>query len=79
MQDTETLFIYTQYSFWIVLGMILYLSGSFFIYIYASHLPDVQVGQYWVFTNIFGILKNIFFMLGIFLGAKQSMKTIVSI
>lgn len=74
MQDTATLFIFTQYSFWIVLGMMLYLSGSFFIYIYASQLPEAQIGRYWIFTNIFGILKNIFFMLGIFLSAKHTLK-----
>lgn len=74
MQDTATLFIYTQYSFWIVLGMMLYLSGSFFIYIYGNQIPDSEVGRYWIFTNIFGILKNTFFMIAILVGARQAEK-----
>jgi hypothetical protein len=65
MQDTRSLFIYSRFSFWIVLAMLLYLAGSFFIYIYASRLATEQVGRYWIFTNVFSILKNIFFTIAI--------------
>jgi uncharacterized Tic20 family protein len=71
MKDTETLFVYSRYTFWIVLGMMLYLAGSFFIYIYASQLPPNQVGKYWIFTNIFSILKNIIFAIAIFINASE--------
>lgn len=71
MKDTETLFVYSRYPFWIVLGMMLYLAGSFFIYIYASQLPPKELGKYWVFTNIFSILKNIFFTIAIILNANE--------
>lgn len=75
MQDTENLFIYTRYPFWIVLGMMLYLSGSFFIYIYTSQLVyDKTVAHYWMFTNIFSILKNIFFTIAILINAYQPHK-----
>lgn len=74
MKDTEILFIYSNYTFWIVIGMMLYLAGSFFIYIYASQLPDDQVAHYWVFTNIFSIIKNIFFTIAIIINSKQPVK-----
>ena len=74
MQDTNNLFIYSRYSFWVVLGMILYLAGSFFIYIYSSQLSQEEVNKYWVFTNIFSILKNIFFTIAIIVNANQSVK-----
>lgn len=75
MQDTANSFIYTRYPFWIVLGMMLYLSGSFFIYIYTSQLVyDKTIAHYWVFINIFSILKNIFFTIAILVNAYQPRK-----
>jgi hypothetical protein len=74
MKDVSTLFIYGRYHFWIVLGMMIYLAGSFFIYIYASQLPEKLVAQYWIFTNIFSIIKNIFFTIAIFVNGSQSTK-----
>lgn len=74
MKDTEILFIYSRYSFWVVLAMMLYLAGSFFIYIYASQLDPKEVGKYWIFTNIFSILKNIFFTIAIVLNANEKAK-----
>lgn len=75
MQDTETVFIYSKYSFWIVVGMMFYLSASSFIYIYISYLPDDKTrAQYWMFTNLFSILKNIFFTIAIIVNASQPHK-----
>jgi hypothetical protein len=74
MQDAENLFVYSRYLFWIVLGMMLYLAGSFFIYIYTSQLPPSQIAHYWIFTNIFSILKNVFFSLGIIVYKSQATK-----
>ena len=71
MKDPENLFVYSRFSFWVVLGMMLYLAGSFFIYIYASRLDSGEVGKYWIFTNIFSILKNIFFTIAILLNANE--------
>lgn len=76
MKDVENLFVYSKFSFWIVLGMMIYLAGSFFIYIYASQLPNNKtIARYWIFTNIFSILKNIFFTIAIIINAKGSEKT----
>ena len=71
MKDPENLFVYSRFSFWVVLGMMLYLAGSFFIYIYASRLDDSEVGKYWIFTNIFSIIKNIFFTIAILLNTGE--------
>lgn len=68
MNNTETLFIYHKYSFWIVLGIMMYLSGSFFIYIFANKRHEAV--EYWYFTNVFSILKNIFFSISIWAHLK---------
>jgi hypothetical protein len=70
MNDTTTLYIYSTFHFWIVLGMVLYLSGSFFIYIFADTLPKTEVNRYWFITNILSIMKNIFFAIAIIVNSK---------
>ncbi|HEX2533784.1 MAG TPA: hypothetical protein VHK69_08615, partial [Chitinophagaceae bacterium] len=57
--DTSTLFIYSKFTFWIVLGIIMYLAGSFFIYIFAAQRPETR--DYWYLTNVFSIFKSILF------------------
>jgi len=68
--DTTTLFIYNIYQFWIVLGIVLYLAGTFFIYIFATSLSLHELEKYWVVTNLFSILRSCLFSLAIFYYAK---------
>ena len=69
MNNTETLFIYSKYEFWIAIGCMLYLAGSFFIYIFANQSQDALT--YWYFTNIFSIIKNIMFSIGVLVCSKS--------
>lgn len=74
MNDTTSLFIYSKPSFWAVLGVMLYLAGSFFIYIFANQISVKELGKYWIITNISSILKNIFFAIAVYVQANQSVK-----
>jgi hypothetical protein len=76
MNDTFTLFIYTKPAFWVILGIVLYLAGSFFVYIFASYLTEDELAKYWVITNIFSILKNIFFCIAIYINAHPSKESL---
>lgn len=70
LMDSSTLFIYSKPIFWIVFGIVLYLAGNFFIYIFAESLKRHEVRQYWYITNIFAIIKNLFFSVAILLHTK---------
>lgn len=74
INDTENLFIYNKPSFWSVLGILLYLAGSFFVYISANSISIQQLQQYWVITNISSFLKNVFFVIAILLTVNQTLK-----
>jgi hypothetical protein len=65
VNDPKNFFIYNDYRFWVVLGFMIYLSGSFFIYLLANQLSRKELEQYWMFTDIFYTLKNVFFSIGI--------------
>lgn len=71
MNDTKTLFIYTQYQFWMIIGFMIYLAGSFFVYIYASQIDHDLLKQYWFVTNIFYVLMNILFVIGILISTRK--------
>lgn len=68
--DTTTLYIYSTFPFWVVIGMVLYLSGSFFIYLFADSLTKLELHKYWIITNVLSIMKNIFFAIGIIVNSK---------
>lgn len=70
--DTSTLFIYNNPAFWIIFGMIIYLAGSFFIYIFANYTTQEVVERYWFVTNIFSVIKNILFCIAIYNNSKPS-------
>lgn len=70
--DTTTLYIYSTFQFWVVIGMALYLSGSFFIFLFADTLSQKQAQGYWYITNIFSILKSLFFTIAIIVNSKPS-------
>jgi Co/Zn/Cd efflux system component len=64
--------IYENYFFWMVIGLIFYLAGSFFIYILSSTITNKELRNYWFLTYIFDIVKNIFFVFATIIFLRQS-------
>lgn len=67
----QVAFIYSSYKFWIVIGMFLYMAGTFFLFIYASTLSAKEVNNYWIINYISNILKNVLFALAMVVHAKE--------
>lgn len=65
-------YIYNHYCFWIAVGILLYLGGSFFFYILIDHLTDDQVKVFGDLTYVAEILKNILFALALVIYSKKS-------
>jgi hypothetical protein len=63
--------LYNTAEFWIITGFLIYLAGSFFIYIYANHVPKEELKQFWFVTFIFGILKNIFISIAFLVASRK--------
>jgi hypothetical protein len=57
----RVLFIYNTSMFWIILGFLVYLAGSFFIYTFADNLDRNDRVKFWFIPFIFNTIKNIFF------------------
>ena len=70
MNDLSGDLIYDKYPFWVITGIMLYLAGSLFIYIFANYDKTVM-HQYWFVTIVFYFIKNILFAIAILLHIKK--------
>jgi len=70
-KSTKNQLLYSNYVFWIVIGIMIYLGGTFFFNILANHLNNEQIVDYWYFSFLADILKNIFFSVGLFVFSQQ--------
>jgi len=73
LKDT---FIYNHYIFWIGVGIMLYLGGSFFFYILISQLSANEEKLFGNLTYVAEIVKNLFFALSIYLFKKRPIRDI---
>lgn len=71
MNNPTTLFIYNKYAFWIISGIMIYLAGSLFIYIFTYQVDTNVLQQYWLLTNVFTIVRNILVIIAILIYVKQ--------
>lgn len=66
----EVVFLYASYHFWIIIGILIYLAVTFFLYAFASNLPYKILNEYWIINHFGNILKNIMFTIAIIIYVK---------
>jgi hypothetical protein len=76
VNSPETLFIYQSYNFWIVVGCIIYLSGTLFLFLYTADLPDKQRSSLWSINIVFELVKNVFFSIA-FIVARNNKQNMI--
>jgi hypothetical protein len=69
-------FIYNHYTFWIAVGVMIYLGGSFFFYILINNLQTDEVDKFGNMTYIAEIIKNLLFAFSIFMYKKYPVNKI---
>jgi len=71
------LIIYNSYQFWIVVGCIIYLTGTLFFFLYTSNMKDRSLSPIWGINFVFEIIKNICFSIA-FIVAKNNIRKIAT-
>lgn len=71
-KNNDSQFIYHNYWFWIMIGILSYLSWTFFFNILASSIDYKTLKPYWFITYIFEIVKNVFFAIAVVILSKLS-------
>jgi len=69
-KHTKDIFIYNHFCFWIAVGILIYLGGSFFFYILINNLNQSEVDKFGTMTYIAEIIKNLLFAFAIFVYKK---------
>jgi hypothetical protein len=71
MNNVDDQFIYNKFPFWVITGMLIYLAGSFFIYVFAAQVDKAILEEYWFLTNAFYFLKNILIGFGLIVMTRK--------
>jgi len=73
--NTPTLsLVYLTSTFWAMVGILFYLSGILFLFLYASSLPRNETFNHWYIDNLFNILNKVFFSIAFFINKDDSHK-----
>lgn len=72
------LYIYSTSNFWIIITFLIYLSGTFFLYIMAETMVADKVFriQYVLINSIFNILKNVLLSIAMMMKSGEEMPVI---
>lgn len=65
-------YIYNHYCFWIAMGILIYLGGSFFFYILFDQLSQEQISEFGTLTYLAEIVKNLLFTAALFIYSKNT-------
>jgi hypothetical protein len=71
LNDPSINFVYSTPSFWIIVGFLIYLSGTLFLFLYAANLPRKESMEYWFINDICNIIKNILFAIALSMNKKK--------
>jgi len=77
-KNTEDSYIYNHYCFWLSVGIMIYLGGSFFFYILINDLDPDEIAKFGNLTYIAEIIKNLLFAVSLFIYARFPVNRISS-
>jgi len=69
-KSSKDVFIYNHYNFWISVGIMIYLGGSFFFNILVNSLDKGEIAKYVNVAYIAEIIKNLMFVFSVFIYKK---------
>lgn len=71
IKNPDALFIYGTPNFWIVTGILIYLAGTFFIFILSENLTEKELDYYWPINYFFNTIKNLMFGLAFYMYSRK--------
>jgi len=71
----ENSFIYSSKKFWIIVGILIYLAATLFLFISTTYLTAQQKKSYWSIIYMSNILKNVLFSIAFLLPATKTNRT----
>ena len=76
LRKPDTAFLYTVPRFWLVSGYLIYIAGTFFLFLYMDYLSLDEQKKYFIHLNsFFLILKSIMLSIGMLMKTKVTERT----
>ncbi|MEP6583562.1 MAG: hypothetical protein ABJA90_04830 [Ginsengibacter sp.] len=74
IKGSSNLQVYSTSNFWIIITFLIYLSGTFFLYIMAETMIDDKTYrvQYTYINSVFNILKNVLLSIAMLMQSSQA-------
>ncbi|MCG2614190.1 hypothetical protein LZZ85_07850 [Terrimonas sp. NA20] len=72
IDDSESIF--SKYLFWISMGLLIYLGGSFFFNILVTEMSLAEFDNYYHYTYIAELIKNVLFLVALSKASDLSVK-----
>lgn len=73
----ENQFLLRNSMFWVSIGIFFYLAGSFFFNILANHMTSAELDQYWSYSYLFDVIKNMLITIGLLIyKQKKELKSV---
>ena len=73
-KSVDNEYIFNQAGFWLSLGILIYLGGTFFFNILANDIDETHTDKYWFLTYIADTIKNLLFCVSIIVYARNRHK-----
>jgi hypothetical protein len=61
IQRPQIEFVYATFEFWIIVGIMIYFSSTFFLFLQIQRLTSEELESFWGINLIGNVLKNVFF------------------
>lgn len=71
LRNPESLFVYTNPRFWVVIAYFLYMSATFFLFLFLMSFSNEEKSKYLILNSLFIIIKIIFLSVAMFMRTKQ--------
>lgn len=75
--DPQVTFIYSTQAFWVIAGILIYSTGTFFLFMFSENLSDDEWDKWSIINYVFTILKNTSFSIAVIM--KESSLNLPSI
>ena len=72
LNEPNTTFIYSTHTFWIVVGILIYSTGTFFFFAQSNNFTNDEWERWLPINHIFTIVKNLAFTVAIAIDKKPS-------
>jgi hypothetical protein len=59
LDNHENLFIYSTSPFWIVIAVLLYKAGTFFLFLYTNSLSQNEKMNFYLLNSVFYLIQNL--------------------